>query len=110
MTKAEMLAKQRLAAKNKDAVERINNKYHWEQARKEKARKEQEAKEAKKNSELKKRMDQDNKRKKEEMAAKSKQRRAEREEEDEAAAKIQALYRGKADRQKLEEENADYKD
>merc|ERR1711907_500014 len=48
MTKAEMLAKQRLAAKNKDAVERINNKYHWEQARKEKARKEQEAKEAKK--------------------------------------------------------------
>jgi len=110
MTKAQMLDKQRLAAKNKDAVERINNKYHWEQARKEKARKEQEAKEAKKNSELKKRMDQDNKRKKEEMAAKSKQRRAEREEEEEAAAKIQALYRGKADRQKLEEENADYKE
>ena len=31
-------------------------------------------------------------------------------EEDEAAAKIQAMYRGKADRQKLEEENADYKE
>ena len=44
------------------------------------------------------------------MAAKSNERRQARKEEDEAAAKIQAMYRGKADRQKLEEENADYKE
>ncbi len=108
-SKKEMLRSQQLAAKNKDAVERINNRYHWEQARKEKARKEQEEAEARQNQDLKKRMDIEKKEKKKEMAAKSNERRAAKREEDEAAAKIQAMYRGKADRQKLEEENSDYK-
>merc|ERR1712146_229347 len=108
-SKRELLRAQQLAAKNKDAVERINNRYHWEQARKEKARKEQEEKEARENKELKRKMDIEKKARKKEMAAKSNERRAAKREEDEAAAEIQAMYRGKADRAKLEEENSDYK-
>ena len=110
VSKEEMLKRQQLAAKNKDTVERINNKYHWEQARKEKARKEQEERDAQAQRELQKQLEREKKEKKKEMAAKSNERRQARKEEDEAAAKIQAMYRGKADRQKLEEENADYKE
>merc|ERR1711918_132445 len=87
-SKKEMLRAQQLASKNKDAVERINNRYHWEQARKEKSRKEQEEAEARRNQDLKKRMDIEKTERKKEMAAKSNKRRAAKKEEDEAAAKI----------------------
>jgi hypothetical protein len=109
VSKAEELRKKQIAAKNAETVDRINNKYHWEQARKEKARKEREQAERQKNEVLASQTARENAAVKRDMAKRSNKRRNAKREEDEAASKIQALYRGKNERKNLEKDNADYK-
>ena len=116
VNKEEEMRKMQIAARNAESVERINNKYHWEQARKEKARKEREREEAEKNQRIAQIKEEENARRRQEMGKKSTERRnakreerKDRTEEDAAAAKIQGLYRGKKDRAELEKNNEDYK-